>query len=170
MIYYGFLGKENRGNNPACPESSEPFVEMFLRVGEFIRSQEILNLRLAIHEAPGVDLRTHIRPTCNDLAPTLLDDNVEDKRDILHHRVGELQQIRETHPAYDTLLFPLLFPHGALGWHLAVRYRGDATSYNNGVSCREFAAYCTGCTSRPMYTHCCIALQDYLCSGVLKST
>ena len=30
-------------------------VEMFLRVGEFMRNQEVLNVDLANHEAPGVD-------------------------------------------------------------------------------------------------------------------
>jgi len=34
----------------------------------------------------------------------------------------------------------LLFLHGSLGWHLVVRYQGDATSHSNRVSC-EFAAY-----------------------------
>jgi hypothetical protein len=31
------------------------FVEMLLRDGEFIRNQEVLNVRLATHEDPGVD-------------------------------------------------------------------------------------------------------------------
>jgi hypothetical protein len=56
--------------------------------------------------------------------------------------MGGLQRIREAHPAYDPLHFPLLFPHGELGWYLAVRCHGDATSYNNNrISCREFVAY-----------------------------
>ena len=29
-----------------------------LLAGEFIRNQEVLNVRLATHESPGVDLRT----------------------------------------------------------------------------------------------------------------
>jgi hypothetical protein len=119
-----------------------PFVEVFLRAGEFIRSQESVNVRLAIHKAPGVDLRTHNCPTCNNVAAILLDDNMGAERDIiLHFQDGGLQRICDTHPAYDPLHFPLLFPHGELGWHLAVQYHGDATIYNNKVSCRECAAY-----------------------------
>ena len=29
-----------------------------------------------------------------------------------------------------SLHFPLLFQHGELGWHLAVRYQGDAAIHN----------------------------------------
>jgi hypothetical protein len=79
---------------------------------------------------------------CNDVAAILLDDNMGAERDIiLHLQDGGLQQICETHLAYNPLHFPLLFPHGELDWHLAVQYHGDATSYNNKVSCCEFAAY-----------------------------
>ena len=62
------------------------------------------------------------------------------ERDItLHQRVVGLQRISDTLPAYDPLHFSLLFPHGG-GWHLAVRYQGDATSHNNlRVSYLDFA-------------------------------
>jgi hypothetical protein len=115
---------------------------MFLCAGGFVRYQEVLNARLAIYAAPRVDLRTHNRPMCNEVAATLLDDNMGAKRDIiLHQRSGGLRRISDRHPAYDPVYFPLLFPNGALGWHLVVRYQGDVTSHSNRVSCREFAAY-----------------------------
>jgi len=92
---------------------------MFLRAGGFVRYQEVLNARLAIYEAPTVDLRTHNRSTCNEVAAILLDENMGAKRDtILHQRGGGLQRISDRHSAYDPLYFPLLFPHGALGWYL----------------------------------------------------
>jgi hypothetical protein len=67
-----------------------------------------------------------------------LDENMGTERDvILHQRVGELEQIRDSNLA--SLRFPLLFSHGELGWHLAVRYQGDATSHNNNRTiCRNF--------------------------------
>jgi hypothetical protein len=118
------------------------FVEMFLRAGEFIGNQEVLSLRLTIHEALGVDLWTHNRLTCNEVAAVWLD-NIGAERDIiLHQRGGVLQGISDTHLACDPLHFPLLFPHGELGWHLTVGNQGDATNHNsNRISCREFAAY-----------------------------
>jgi hypothetical protein len=72
-----------------------------------------------------------------------IDDNLGTERDIiLHQRGGGLERISDKHPAYDPMHFRLLFPHGELGWHLSVRYKGDTTSHkNNRVPCREFAAY-----------------------------
>jgi len=61
------------------------FVKMLLRGGEFVRNQEVLNVRLAIHEAPGVDWRTHDSPTCNEVAAILLYDNMGAVRDIILH-------------------------------------------------------------------------------------
>ena len=52
------------------------FVGMLMGGGEFIRNQEVLNVRLAIHEAPGVDWRTNNSPTCNEVAAILLYNNM----------------------------------------------------------------------------------------------
>jgi len=115
---------------------------MFLRAGESIGNQEVLNVRLAIHAALGVDLRTHNRPTCSEVAAILLDNMGAERDNILHRRGSGLQRISDTHPAYDRLYFPLLFPRGELRWHLAVRNQGDATIHNSSrVSCSEFAAF-----------------------------
>lgn len=97
---------------------------MFLLAGY----QAVLNVRLAIYEAQGVNMQTHNRPTCNEVTAILLDDNMGAESDIiLHQRGGGLQRISDRHPAYDPVFLPLLFPHGALGWHVVARYQGDAT-------------------------------------------
>ena len=76
------------------------------------------------------------------MAAILLDNVGAERDNILHRRCSGLQRISDTHPAYDRLHFPLLFPHGEQCWHLAVRNQGDATSRNiSRVSCREFAAF-----------------------------
>jgi hypothetical protein len=130
---------------------------MFLRAGGFIRYQEFPNVRLAIYEALGVDLLTHNRQKCNEMATILLDDNMGAERDIiLHQQGGRLQRISDRHPAYDPVYFPLLFPHGGLGWHLVVRYQGDSTTI-----AREFHVVSlphTDSTSKPV--GCCHTLQD----------
>jgi len=59
---------------------------MFLRAGEFISNQEILNFRLATHEAPRVDFQPKNSPTCNEAAAILLDDNVRAERDTTLHQ------------------------------------------------------------------------------------
>jgi hypothetical protein len=63
------------------------FVKIFLRSGELIRNQEVINARLAIHEFPEVHLRTHIRQTCKESAAISLE-NVRDERDIILHQLG----------------------------------------------------------------------------------
>jgi hypothetical protein len=64
------------------------FVEIFLRAGEFTRNPEVLNGLLASHEASVVDLRKQNRPTCNEMAAILLDDNTRAERDITLHQRG----------------------------------------------------------------------------------
>jgi hypothetical protein len=64
-----------------------------------------------------------------------------------------------------SLHFSWLFPYGKLGWHLAVRYQGDATSHNNNrMSCRNLPR--TDCGSSPMGTHCSVVLQNCFCMQV----
>lgn len=76
------------------------FVEKFLRVGEFMTNEKVLNVQLVSHEAPGVDLRKHYLPLCKEVASILLDDNTGAKRDsVLHQRGGVLQR-----NAIDTML------------------------------------------------------------------
>ena len=55
------------------------------------------------------------------------------------HQSLRIEHIKDGHMV--SLHFPLLFPQGELGSHLADPYHGDATSPNNRVSCRNFAAY-----------------------------
>jgi len=58
---------------------------------------------------------------------------------MLHPRGGELERISDTLPAYDPLHFPLPFPHGERGRHLAGLYQCDVPSHSrNRISCREF--------------------------------
>jgi hypothetical protein len=74
------------------------FFEIFLRAVKFIRNQEILNVRMAIHETPRVDLRTHNYAECNEVAAILFDDNMGAKWEIiLLKRGGASQPINETH-------------------------------------------------------------------------
>ena len=70
------------------------FFEMFLWSGELIRGQEVIYAQLAIHEAPGVHLRTYIRQTCKELVAILLYEKIRGEQDItLHQRGAGLQRI-----------------------------------------------------------------------------
>ena len=69
-----------------CPSQMNSFVEMFLRAAELVRNQEVLNVRMIINEAPGVDLRAHNRPTCDEVAAILLDENMGSEGVIILHQ------------------------------------------------------------------------------------
>jgi hypothetical protein len=81
-------GKEIVATIQSVLRQVNKFVEMFLRSGELIRDQEVIYVRLAIHEAPGVHLRTYIRQTCKELAAILLDENMRAEGDIILHQRG----------------------------------------------------------------------------------
>jgi hypothetical protein len=140
------------------------FVETFLRASEFIRNQEVLTVRLATYENSRVDLRTHYQRPCNEVAAILLDDSMGADADIiLHQKVGGLQGIIGRQSACDPLHFPSLFPHGELGWDLAVLHEGDAAI----VTATEFHVASlppTDSTSRSKRTQCYVSLQDYFCA------
>ena len=79
--------------------------------------------------ARGVD-----SPCITRWLPFYSNDNM-DNMDNMHQPVAELEQIWDAN--LPSLHFPLLFQHGELGWHLAVRYQGGTTSHNNNrISCR----------------------------------
>jgi hypothetical protein len=140
MLCYGWLGKGNRGNNPACPKSS-----VLVRLASWrIYNKSISSQRpIGNSRSPGSRFANSESPEYQEVAAILLEDNTGAERDItLHQRGVGLQRISDTLPAYDPLHFSLLFPHGERGWHLAIRYQDDATNHNNNrVSCLEFVVY-----------------------------
>jgi hypothetical protein len=83
------------------------------------------------------------------------------EQDILHNRVGVLEHIRNVNLA--SLHFPLLLPHDEIGWHLAVRYQGDATRHNKTEFYVVILTH-TDSASGPLGTQCCIVLQYYFCA------
>jgi hypothetical protein len=58
---------------------------MFLRGDEFVTNKEVLSVRLATDETPGVDfLKTHNCSTYKEVAAIILD-NVEAEGDMMLH-------------------------------------------------------------------------------------
>ena len=81
------------------------------------------------------DSRRYNAPTAQEIAVILPNDGYGEEvasRDIvLYARKGGLQHITETHRAYDTLHYVLLFPLGEDGWHLNILHskeRGNVTT------------------------------------------
>ena len=52
---------------------------------------------------------------------------------------GGVQHINETHPIYDPLKYPIMFPYGDFGWGLGMRFRNSNRKGN--ITCRLYYAY-----------------------------
>ena len=76
-----------------------------------------MGLRISGEAPIGEHRRRYNRPVVPEVAAVVLDEQHTDSgRDIiLHQRGGHLQRIKEIHPAYDALSYPLLFPNGQCG-------------------------------------------------------
>ncbi|KAJ8723199.1 hypothetical protein PYW08_003111 [Mythimna loreyi] len=83
-------------------------------------------------------------PTTNEVAVLLVDQEC-DKRDIvLRTHDDRLQRISETHRAYDSLQYPLMFCRGEDGYHFA-HYNVDpqtgSPNYNKKTSAMQFYSF-----------------------------
>ncbi|CAG4984962.1 unnamed protein product [Colias eurytheme] len=83
-------------------------------------------------------------PTTNEVAVVLVDQEC-DKRDIvLRTHDDRLQRISETHRAYDSLQYPLMFCRGEDGYHFA-HYNVDpqtgSPNYNKKTSAMQFYSF-----------------------------
>ena len=56
-------------------------------------------------------------PTLNKIAIILPKNPVGHRDIVLHTRSDQLQRISEFHKAYDSLQYPILFPHGSDSWN-----------------------------------------------------
>ena len=87
------------------------------------------------------------------MAALILDqDNCTDSRDIIvKTHGGQLQRIKSTHQAYDSLSYPLLFPHGLAGWDpTLMRNFGSSTSK---VTLMDYQKYYLQCRNNYNILH-----------------
>jgi hypothetical protein len=110
------------GDIEAVMAEHNPFVQQFITCGEIMRErrargEEIVDVRFRLH-ADRTQPGTHNLPTVSEVAVTMVDDgNLAQPRDIiLYARDHTLMRLYETHASYDPLQYPLLFPHGEMGW------------------------------------------------------
>ena len=86
-------------------------------------------------------------PTCKEIAVIIPGGDFNGQRDVvLETRNSELHRINETHRAYDTLGYPVIFVRGEDGYHIAIPEVIPGTHplqehQKDMVSCREFYNY-----------------------------
>ena len=110
-----------------------PYVRQYKQHAENIRRRgDAEDLRLYIcadvkfAQSEDAHRGTYNKPSAPEVAVIMPGDataenSASKKRDIsLKLRTGGLHRIAETHCAYDSLSYPLLFPHGDHGWQIGI--------------------------------------------------
>ncbi|GMF46095.1 unnamed protein product [Phytophthora fragariaefolia] len=99
-----------------------PFAQQFLNFAERLRQdqtegKDVVDMVYRLHEKRS-NPRTYNLPTVSEVGATLIEDgNLECPRDILlWAKDHNLLRLFESNPMYDPLQYPLLLPHGGLGW------------------------------------------------------
>ena len=83
------------------------------------------NVVLYLHAECTQDLRHYNLPTADDEVAAIIPGDGSEVRSnhrdiVLRLKGGGLQRISHLHPAYASLQYVLLFPHGEDGWHMGI--------------------------------------------------
>ena len=112
-----------------------PYVTFLKQGVDLMKSIGDNNVRMIIRSDGTPDPRRYNAPSAPEIAVIIPGDGYTEgvsSRDIvLHEHTGCLQRITESHCAYDSLHFVLLFPLGENGWHLKIPHskgKGDITA------------------------------------------
>ncbi|CAN0898457.1 ATP-dependent DNA helicase PIF1 [Linum grandiflorum] len=127
--------------------------QSFRRVRDALQEPSNQNLRLRITGARVERDRMYELPTGTELAGLIPGDFAPDRDDrdiIVNNRSTGLCRITSLNPLFDSLHFPLLFPHGNDGYHNRIRYNPlhlDPEKKRKYVTQREY--YCFRLQYRP---------------------
>ncbi|KZP24540.1 hypothetical protein FIBSPDRAFT_929756 [Athelia psychrophila] len=107
---------------------------------------EVPDVHIRLRCAPNQDRRRYNLPTADEVAVILPGDGSQptDSRDIilrLRWPDGPLQRISDGHPAYASLHYVLLFPHGEDGWHWELRMHDPEKEQPRRLSQIRHCAY-----------------------------
>ena len=112
-----------------------PYVSHLKHAVDRMRAQGVVDIRMIIRADGCPDPRRYNAPSLPEIAVLLPggghSEGVTNRDIVLHAHSGSLKRITETHYAYDSLQYVLLFPLGNDGWHLHIphiRGRGDVTA------------------------------------------
>ncbi|CAN0874968.1 ATP-dependent DNA helicase PIF1 [Linum grandiflorum] len=119
----------------------------FRRVRDELQEPSNNNLRLRITGARVERNRMYELPTGTELAGLIPGDFTPDQDDrdiIINNKETGLKRITSLNPLFDSLHFPLLFPHGNDGFHNRIRYNPihrDPTKKRKYITQREYYCY-----------------------------
>ncbi|GMF54686.1 unnamed protein product [Phytophthora fragariaefolia] len=125
-----------------------PFAQQFLSFDQKLREDlargmQVKDIRYVLHSKPS-EPRTYNLPTVSEVGVAMVEDgNLTRPRDLyVVAKDHSLLRLFETDEKYDPLQYPLLFPHGDLGWTYTDVYANGAKYRNKRrMSLREHVAY-----------------------------
>ncbi|CAN1167447.1 ATP-dependent DNA helicase PIF1 [Linum perenne] len=106
-------------------DETNVLTQSFRRVRDALHQPEYENFRLRITGSRVENDRRYELPTGTDLAgliPGDFEPDHEDRDIIVNNKSTGLTRITSLNPLFDSLHFPLLFPHGNDGYHEMIRY------------------------------------------------
>ncbi|CAN1242014.1 ATP-dependent DNA helicase PIF1 [Linum perenne] len=106
--------------------------QSFRRVRDALQEPTNHNLRLRITGSRVERDRMYELPTGTELAgliPGDFEPNRDERDIIVNNRTTGLTRITSLNPLFDSLHFPLLFPHGNDGFHQRIRYNPRSVRY-----------------------------------------
>nr|XP_043619863.1 uncharacterized protein LOC122591677 [Erigeron canadensis] len=128
-------------------DSCNPLVKSFRMVRDCLEENDLQDVILKLISTREKDGRTYNLPTVSEVAALIVGDidGLVDQRDIVVRTwSGFLQRIRELHPSYLALQYPLLFPFAKDGFRLGIKHRGipdDCNKLKTNLTLREFFCY-----------------------------
>ena len=117
-------------------ESINVLVRGFKSSRDVLQRGQNMGLRISGEVPSGEHPGRYNRRVVPEVAAIVLDEQYMNfGRDIiLHQHGGHLLRIKEIHPAYDALSYPLLFPAGQCGW--SPTFKADT-----GVTLKSYVQY-----------------------------
>ncbi|XP_053593876.1 uncharacterized protein LOC128667531 [Microplitis demolitor] len=122
-----------------------PYVHDFKSALESIPLENKDNYQLVINadRKPISDHKgRYNKPSTNEVAVVLVDQECQKRDIVLSLRTGDLQRISETHRSYDALQYPLIFCRGEDGYNFNIFHSGQqAEDMNKKISALQFYCY-----------------------------
>ncbi|XP_053595538.1 uncharacterized protein LOC128667851 [Microplitis demolitor] len=122
-----------------------PYVHDFKSALESIPLENKDNYQLVINadRKPISDHKgRYNKPSTNEVAVVLVDQECQKRDIVLSLRTGDLQRISETHRSYDALQYPLIFCRGEDGYNFNIFHSGQqAEDTNKKISALQFYCY-----------------------------
>nr|GMD14544.1 ATP-dependent DNA helicase PIF1-like [Ipomoea batatas] len=119
--------------------SGNPYGQFFRSLNDIAQTDEF---SIILRSDISMDQRTYNMPSTSQVAAIWIEDNgdrLDGNRNIrVHAHSGRSQYIQYYYGCYDSLQYPLLFPHGDIGWHEGIQ-RVSSREYVGTTGSRQSA-------------------------------